>query len=237
MAAYIVRRLLWVVVLLFVVTLITFIIFTRAARRRPGGAARRPPAVARAGRVDPPAVRPRRAEDRAVLPLHRRHPAVRRRRRLQLRLLLPVQPGGPAADPRPPAGDDLPDRRRRRHLAGGRHPDRHDLRGQDRLAARPRRDGRRARSRSRRPSTSSASSPCTCSPTHREVPAAARAAAPTRTRPTIARQGRVADHAVVRARGRVRGVLRPLPARQPDRHDAGGLHPHRPGQGPVRAAR
>ena len=46
-------------------------------------------------------------------------------------------------------------------------------------------------------------------------------------------QGGGADHAVVRARGRVRGGVRALPAGQPDRDLAGGLHPHRPGQGPV----
>ena len=46
-------------------------------------------------------------------------------------------------------------------------------------------------------------------------------------------QGGGADHAVVRARGGVRRGLRALPARQPDRHAAGGLHPHGAGQGPV----
>ena len=53
MAAYIVRRLIWVVFLLFVITLITFVIFSVLPAGDPGGAARRTPAVARAGRVDP----------------------------------------------------------------------------------------------------------------------------------------------------------------------------------------
>ena len=53
----------------------------------------------------------------------------------------------------------------------------------------------------------------------------------------LLRQGRSADHAVVRARRVVRGDLRALPARQPDRGDGGGLHPHGARQGPVRAAR
>ena len=64
MAAYIVRRLIWVIFLLFVVTLVTFIVFTVLPAADP--------AVLRAGRqpspelvaVDPPAVRPLRSRDR-----------------------------------------------------------------------------------------------------------------------------------------------------------------------------
>ena len=44
-------------------------------------------------------------------------------------------------------------------------------------------------------------------------------------------EGGGADHAVVRARGGVRGDLRPVLARQPDRDPAGGLHPHGAGEG------
>ena len=43
--------------------------------------------------------------------------------------------------------------------------------------------------------------------------------------------------AVARPRDRVRGDLRPLPAREPARRDGRGLHPHRAGQGPRRAPR
>ncbi len=43
--------------------------------------------------------------------------------------------------------------------------------------------------------------------------------------------------ALARARHRVRGDLRALPAREPARRDGRGLHPHRPRQGPRRAAR
>ena len=46
----------------------------------------------------------------------------------------------------------------------------------------------------------------------------------------LLREGGDVDHAVVRARRGLRGDLRPLPARQPDRHVAGGLHPHRTGE-------
>ena len=46
----------------------------------------------------------------------------------------------------------------------------------------------------------------------------------------------LADPAVVRARGRQRGDLRAAAARQPDRDDGRGLHPHGARQGPARAA-
>ena len=46
----------------------------------------------------------------------------------------------------------------------------------------------------------------------------------------------VAADAVVRPRGRVRRVLRPHGAREPDRHDGRGLHPHRASEGPLGAA-
>ncbi len=45
----------------------------------------------------------------------------------------------------------------------------------------------------------------------------------------------VAAAALDRARGLVRGDLRPAAASQPDRGDVRGLHPHGPGQGPARA--
>ena len=48
---------------------------------------------------------------------------------------------------------------------------------------------------------------------------------------------RVADHAVVRARGRVRRLLRAARARQHDRGDVRGLHPHGAREGAARAAR
>ncbi len=48
---------------------------------------------------------------------------------------------------------------------------------------------------------------------------------------------RVAADAVVRAGGDLGGDLRPLGARQPDRRDGRGLHPHRPGQGACPSAR
>ena len=47
----------------------------------------------------------------------------------------------------------------------------------------------------------------------------------------------VADHAVVRARGRVRRLLRAAAARQHDRGDVRGLHPHGAREGAARAAR
>ena len=46
---------------------------------------------------------------------------------------------------------------------------------------------------------------------------------------------RVAADAMVRARRHVGGDLRAAGARQPDRRDGGGLHPHGAGQGPARA--
>ena len=219
MAAYIVRRLIWVVFLLFVITLITFIIFTRAARRRPRGAARRPPAVAGARRVDPPAVRARRAQApvQFVRYLGNILPFVGARRH-QLRLLVPVQPGGAAADPQPHAPDDLPDGRRRDPLAGDRHPDRHDLRRQDRLVAGPLCDGHRAGLHLR---PGLLPRPRRAVPVRRRHRASSRSCRATRAyedATTAARQGRGADHAVVRARGVVRRDLRALPARQPDRH-------------------
>ena len=77
----------------------------------------------------------------------------------------------------------------------------------------------------------------TCSPTTSAGSRSSRATRPTTRRDDLFGQGGGADPAVVRARGRVRRGLRALPARQPDRHAAGGLHPHGAGQGPVRAAR
>ena len=47
----------------------------------------------------------------------------------------------------------------------------------------------------------------------------------------------LADPAVARARRGVRGGVRAADARQPDRDDGPGLHPHRPRQGPARAPR
>ena len=53
----------------------------------------------------------------------------------------------------------------------------------------------------------------------------------------VRRVVRPLDHAVVRARRPVRGVLRPAYALQPDGDDGGGLHPHGARQGPLREAR
>ena len=238
MAAYIVRRLIWVVFLLFMITLITFVIFTVL----PSG----DPAVLRAGRQPSPeliaSIRQQFGLDKPkpvqfinyigdILPFVGHNG-------FYFGFSLPEPTDGAAGDPRPAADDDLPHRRRRDPVAVDRHPDRHDLGRQDRLAGstacsmgialifisapgllpRP----RRALPVRRR---------------HRQVPAAAGQLAPTSEATTLLGEGRGADHAVVRARGRVRGGLRALPARQPDRHAAGGLHPHRAGEGPVRAAR
>ena len=233
MAAYIARRLIWVVFLLFVITLITFVIFSVL----PAG----DPAVARAGRQPSPeliasiraAVRARQAQAGAVHQLHRRHPAVPRPQRRLLRVLLPEQHRRAARDPRAAPDDDLPDRRRRDPVALDRHPDRHPLRRQDRLAGWTASRWASRCSSSPPRSTSSASSRSTCSTTTSASSRSCRATRPTTPRDDVLRQGRGADHAVVRARGGVRGDLRALPARQPDRHAAGGLHPHGAGQGPV----
>ena len=89
MAAYIVRRLIWVFFLLIVVTLITFIVFTVLPAADP--------AVLRAGRQPSPELIEsiRRSpvsttRSPSILALLRRHLAIGRRRR-QLRLLVPVE--------------------------------------------------------------------------------------------------------------------------------------------------
>ena len=52
---------------------------------------------------------------------------------------------------------------------------------------------------------------------------------------SFTREVRVDAAAVDRARRRLGGDLRPLPALEHDRRDVRGLHPHRPRQGPARA--
>ena len=83
---------------------------------------------------------------------------------LRLRLQLPEQRLGQAADLRPPAGHDRARARRRGRVAAGRHPGRDHLRHQARHVDGPRCDGLARWSRSRRRSTGSASSRCTSSP-------------------------------------------------------------------------
>ena len=198
----------------------------RPPERRPGAAAGGP---AR-GAGDPPGhprdLRARPAALRPVPGLHQaRLPGVR------LRALLPQRRRRALAAARPPAEHALPDRRRRRRLADRRAHRRHDLRRQARLVPRPLLHDHGARgdlragllARARRRSTSS---PRT-SGASRSCPARA----PSRTSASVVHEGRGADHAVVRARDRVRGDLRPPAARQPARGAGGGLHPHRARQG------
>ena len=95
----------------------------RAAVGRPGAAARRAQRLAGDARADPREPRPRPAADGAVLdvPVAARLP---REPRLQL-----LQPGaGRRAARRPPAGDDLADARRDRHLGARRGAARRRLR-------------------------------------------------------------------------------------------------------------
>ena len=144
MAAYIVRRLIWVIFLLFVVTLITFIIFTVLPAADP--------AVLRAGRQpSPELVASIREQFGLDDPKHvqffryvGRHPAVRRRRRRR------TSATRTSPTRRSCRRSSTACRRRSSSPAARsssgcrRHPDRHDLGGQDRLAARPPPDGHRA---------------------------------------------------------------------------------------------
>ena len=235
MVTYIIRRLLWSVLLLFVVSFITFVMFYPAAVGGPGAPARRPQPDAGAGRGDPRAPRARQALVRPVLDLHA-GPGLP----LRLRLLLPEQRRRPARRSstacRPPISlalgaavvwlligipigiisaikrGTLLDRARDGRRAAG------DLRAG--LLGRPRLDLPLLR-------RTSASSPRSS-----RAPASTRRS---RTNPVAVGLG--ADPALARARDRVRGDLRPLPAREPARRDGRGLHPHRPRQGPRRAAR
>ncbi len=205
-----------------------------AALGRPGAAARRPPAEPRAGRADPPQPRARRARGTAVLALHEGPgPALR------LRLQLPEQ--HLRSRSRSSTGCRRRSRWRRRggHLAASGHRGRHHLRGHGAGRCSTGDDGRCARrdlgarllARAGRPlpvlRTTSASSRCLL-PGRRQLRAVL--AGPVALVP-------VAAHAVVRAGGCVRGLLRPAAARQPDRGDVRGLHPHRAREGPPRAAR
>ena len=134
MAAYIARRLIWVVFLLFVITLITFMIFSVL----PAG----DPAVARAGRQPSPELI---AAIREQLGLDKPKPVQFIN---YIGDILPFLGGNgiyfgfsyqnntdvlPEILERLPA-DAVPDRRRRDPVALDRHPDRHALRRQDRLA-------------------------------------------------------------------------------------------------------
>ena len=134
MAAYIVRRLVWVIFLLFVVTLVTFIVFTVLPAADP--------AVLRAGRQPSPelveSIREQFGLDDPMIVQFFRY----------LGDILPFVGGDgfnfgysyqsnqevlPQILDRLPA-TIVPHRRRRRPVAVDRHPDRHDLRHQDRHA-------------------------------------------------------------------------------------------------------
>ena len=120
--------------------LVTFSSSTCCPSADPARAARRASAEPAARRADPPQARARQADATCSTGDYMRRPGPA----LRLRLQLPEQQPVRDADLRPPAGDDLADDRRGRHLAVRRPPGRHHLRGPPPIAARPHRDGRRA---------------------------------------------------------------------------------------------
>ena len=218
MAAYIVRRLIWVIFLLFVVTLITFIVFTVLPAADP--------AVLRAGRQPSPELVASIREqfglsDPKIVQFFR-----------YIGDILPFVGGdgvnfGYSFQSNQAVLPQILDRMPATiFLTGGavvlwlrdRHPDRHDLRDQDRLVARPRDAWASRSSSSPRPvyffglvalflfDDSIGRFPL--------LPGSGAYQDAT----NIVGKARGADHAVVRARGGVRGDLRALPARQPDRH-------------------
>ena len=230
MGAYITRRLLWTVLLLWVVSGITFIIFNVLPSADP--------ALLRAGRRAEPEIlaghprdlRARPAALRAVLGVHEgRLPALR------LRAVVPQRRRRAHAAARPAAEHAVPGRRRRRRVADHRPHGRHDLRRQARLVPRPLLDDARARRDLRAGLLARPRRPLPLLRRHRALPALARLRRlPGGRQPP--REGRGADHAVVRARDRVRGGLRATAARQPARGPGRGLHPHRARQGPAPSA-
>ena len=235
MGAYIIRRLLWTLLLLWVVSGITLHRLQRPAERRPGAAARR------AARAEPEIIeahprdlRARPAALRPVLGLHQgRLPAVRLRR----------APTATTSTCATQLLDRLPEhavpgRRRRRRLADRRPHGRHDLRRQARLVPRPLRDDARRSWRSRRRSTGSASSSLylfsddigrfPILPGLGRLPGRGRASS-TKAEALIMPWCVLATaFAAIYAR-LLRANLLEV--------DGRGLHPHRAGQGPVRAAR
>ena len=232
MTRYVVRRVLWGVVLLAVVSALTFLIFYVFPSADPAALRAGRQATPAAHRADPPRARPRQAPVRAVLDLHEgaRPP-------LRPRLLVPEQRLGPVADPLAAPGHDLAHHRR--------------VRGLDARSGSPigiiSAIGRAPRSTARRWAALSG---------HLGARLLARAdrAPPLRERhregPPLRRGGELrpahaGSAAVVHSllmpwfvlAAAFRRLLRADGARQPDRGHGRGLHPHRPREGAVRAAR
>ena len=227
MVRYIVRRVLWVVVLLFLVSAVTFVIFYSLPSADP--------AALRAGRQpDPQLVETIRHNLGLDQPVYVQYWRYMKGVVLHFDFGYSYQNSAPVREQivdRLPATISLA-ARRGRHLAGRGVPGRDPLGPAAASAARTGSPWARRSSRSRRRSTGSGL--VVALPVrrgHRQVPAVRR-----RRQLRAAERGpvavvRVADPALVRARGDLRRLLRAAAARQPDRDDVRGLHPHRARQG------
>ena len=235
MVRYIIRRLLWVVVLLFAGQPHHLRHLLHPALGRPGAAARRPPAEPGAGRADPPQPRARQPLVPAVLRLHEATWSCTSTSATATRTTSSVK-------------EQIFDRLPAIDLAG-------DRRRGDLARAPASRSGSSRRSGAARCSTAStmgAALVAISAPVYwlglvalylfsddiGKFPPSSRARAATcRSREDPSHLVPVAAPALVRAGGGVRRPLRAPAAREPDRGDVRGLHPHGAGQGPARAAR